>query len=78
MFKSIIISIIKLYQKTLSLDHGPLKEIYLYQGCRFRPTCSEYALEAIKEYGVVKGVWLGIKRVFRCHPLNRGGWDPLR
>lgn len=78
MFKLIFINVIKLYQKTLSLDHGPLREIYPYCGCRFRPTCSEYTLEAIKKYGVVKGAWLGVKRILRCHPLNRGGWNPLR
>lgn len=77
MFKFIAIKIIKLYQKTLSLDHGPLKEIYPYSGCRFRPTCSEYTLEAVRKHGALRGIWFGLRRIFKCHPFNKGGWDPL-
>ncbi len=46
--------------------------------CRFYPTCSVYAKQAIEKYGVTKGVWLGIKRICRCHPFNSGGYDPLK
>ena len=75
--KRIILGAIKLYQKTLSLDQGPLSYLFSEQICRFHPLCSQYAFEAIERFGVVKGSWLGIKRVARCHPWNDGGYDPV-
>ena len=45
--------------------------------CRFEPTCSVYTMHAVEKYGVPRGVWLGIKRLARCHPFNPGGWDPV-
>jgi putative membrane protein insertion efficiency factor len=50
---------------------------FLGQRCRFYPSCSEYAMEAVEKHGVVKGLWLGVKRVSRCHPLHPGGFDPV-
>lgn len=46
--------------------------------CRFYPTCSEYMMEAVRKYGAIRGVWMGLCRVARCHPLNPGGYDPVR
>ncbi|MCD6508631.1 membrane protein insertion efficiency factor YidD [Candidatus Poribacteria bacterium] len=45
--------------------------------CRFYPTCSQYSMEAISKYGLIKGGWLSLKRLSRCHPFNPGGYDPL-
>ncbi len=45
--------------------------------CRFHPSCSQYTLEAVTRYGVVRGGWLGFRRLIRCHPFNPGGFDPL-
>ena len=66
--KKIILFLIKIYQKISS--HTPPR-------CRFYPTCSEYTKQSIEKYGVLKGGWLGVKRICRCHPLNEGGYDPV-
>jgi uncharacterized protein len=60
---------ITIYRKLIS----PLKP----PSCRFYPTCSEYAFEAIQRYGPAKGLYLAAKRIIRCHPLNPGGFDPV-
>lgn len=63
------ILLIKLYQWVISPILGPK--------CRYTPTCSNYALQAIKKYGPLKGIWLGIKRISRCHPWGGHGYDPV-
>ena len=63
------IIVIKLYQMTVS----PL----LGQNCRFYPTCSAYAVQAVEKYGPVRGTVLAVKRIMRCHPFNPGGFDPV-
>jgi hypothetical protein len=67
--KYIFIYLIKFYQKFIS----PLKP----PSCRFYPTCSQYAIESIKKYGSIKGSYLAVKRIIRCHPFNPGGYDPV-
>ncbi|MBI4689181.1 MAG: membrane protein insertion efficiency factor YidD [Nitrospirae bacterium] len=68
--KKILLSIIKAYRYLIS----PL----LPNNCRFTPTCSEYAIEAIEKHGTVKGTSLTIRRISRCHPFHPGGYDPVR
>jgi putative membrane protein insertion efficiency factor len=51
---------------------------WLPSACRYRPTCSEYMLEAIAAHGSMRGVWMGLKRLGRCHPFHEGGYDPVR
>jgi putative membrane protein insertion efficiency factor len=67
----IAILIIRFYQNYIS------KYILLGSHCRFYPTCSQYSLEAYQKYGFLKGTYLTIRRILRCHPFNKGGYDPL-
>ena len=64
-----VLGLLKAYKKWLS----PL----IPPACRYHPTCSEYMSEAVERYGIAKGVWLGVKRLFRCHPFGKGGFDPV-
>ncbi|MFH1890703.1 MAG: membrane protein insertion efficiency factor YidD [Candidatus Kuenenbacteria bacterium] len=73
----IILFLIKFYQKTLSLDHGHLKFLRPFGQCKFHPTCSDYAIQAVSRYGALKGGWKAIKRLFRCNPMSKGGYDPV-
>jgi uncharacterized protein len=50
----------------------------LPSACRFYPTCSEYMREAVERYGAAKGIWMGLRRLVRCHPFHAGGFDPVR
>ncbi|KKS39768.1 MAG: hypothetical protein UV02_C0056G0009 [Candidatus Kuenenbacteria bacterium GW2011_GWA2_42_15] len=77
--RKLAIFIIKIYQKTISFDHSFLGNIIKPRGqCRFRPTCSEYAIQALERYGFIRGICFTINRFFCCHPWSRGGYDPLK
>lgn len=67
--KWLALGLIRFYKRFIS----PL----LPSSCRFYPTCSQYTYEAIETYGVIRGTWLGIRRISRCHPFNPGGYDPV-
>lgn len=67
--RTILISALKGYKLFVS----PL----LPSACRFRPTCSEYMMDAIQKHGVFSGTWLGVKRLAKCHPFHKGGYDPV-
>ncbi|AEM46392.1 UPF0161 protein yidD [Acidithiobacillus ferrivorans SS3] len=67
--RHVAVVVVRGYQYVISPMFGPR--------CRFYPTCSEYACQAIERYGIAKGSWLGIKRISRCHPWHSGGVDPV-
>jgi putative membrane protein insertion efficiency factor len=67
--KYVGMALIRLYQMTLSKILPP--------SCRFEPSCSHYTYQAIEKYGLIKGSWLGFKRILRCNPFNPGGYDPV-
>lgn len=75
--KSLVVFLIRIYQKTLSFDHGPLKFFHPYGYCRFHPTCSDYAGQAIERFGVLKGGFMAARRLFRCNPWSKGGIDEV-
>jgi uncharacterized protein len=75
--KLLLLGLIRLYQKTLSFDHGIAGKIFGERFCRFYPSCSEYTYQAIAKYGVTLGIFKGFRRIIRCHPWNDGGYDPL-
>ena len=66
--RKILIALIKLYQKIPGPWHG---------ACKYHPSCSNYAIESIEVHGALKGSWLTIKRIFRCNPFSKGGFDPV-
>ena len=68
-FKRLFILPVRFYQLFLS----PL----IGSNCRFQPTCSHYMIQSIEEWGVIKGIWLGLKRIFKCHPWGPHGHDPV-
>jgi len=66
----ILIAVLAFYKRWIS----PL----LPSACRFYPTCSEYMLQAVEKYGAARGIWMGTKRLAKCHPFHAGGMDPVR
>ncbi|MCX6724555.1 MAG: membrane protein insertion efficiency factor YidD [Candidatus Shapirobacteria bacterium] len=69
--KRLILKWIRFYQKRTPFF------LSWHLSCRFQPTCSEYTYQAIKSYGIMRGSWLGLKRICKCHPWHQGGLDPL-
>jgi len=67
--RAVPIGCIRLYQLLISPLIGPR--------CRFSPTCSQYAIEAIQKHGIIRGFWLACKRIIKCHPAHDGGYDPV-
>lgn len=77
MIKRAVLTMIKLYQATLSFDHGIPRMFFPGGYCKFQPTCSDYAYMAIEKYGVIRGGFKGMWRVMRCNPFSKGGHDPV-
>ena len=67
--KHVLIVLVKFYRKWISPMRRPC--------CRYIPTCSQYALQALEKYGAFKGGWLAFRRILRCNPLHKGGYDPV-
>ena len=67
--KRLMLALLRFYRRNIS----PLRP----GKCRFVPTCSEYAVQAIEKYGAIKGGWLSFKRILRCNPFHKGGYDPV-
>jgi putative membrane protein insertion efficiency factor len=68
--KFLVLDFLRLYKTFLSPFFPP--------SCRFTPTCSEYAMQAVEKYGAIRGTWLGTKRILRCQPFCKGGFDPVK
>lgn len=77
MIKRLVLILIIIYQKTLSPNHGAVSYFTITSRCRYYPTCSEYCYQAVEKYGVTDGLLFGFKRLARCHPWRKGGYDPL-
>lgn len=76
--KYFALALIRIYQKTISFDHGIFFKNFFPNGyCRFNPTCSEYTYQAIEKYGLIKGGAKGFWRILRCNPWSKGGNDPI-
>ena len=67
--RGLALSLLRFYKRFISPLLPPM--------CRFEPTCSMYTMQAVEKYGALRGSWLGVRRLARCHPFNPGGWDPV-
>jgi len=67
--KRIVLGVLRFYQRVISPT--------LLPSCRYQPTCSEYMVQAVQKYGVLRGVAMGLRRLSRCHPFHKGGYDPV-
>jgi len=76
--KKVVLMLIQVYQRTSSFVNRNLNIFGSGNVCRFEPTCSRYTFQAVEKYGVIKGLCLGLMRIARCHPWNKGGYDPVR
>jgi putative membrane protein insertion efficiency factor len=70
MTRKLIVAVLRFYKWTVSP--------WLPSACRYHPTCSEYTRQAVEKYGAGRGLWMGLRRLLRCHPLHAGGLDPVR
>ena len=68
--RRVVLALLHFYKRVISPVLPPM--------CRFEPTCSVYMMQAVEKYGALRGLWLGLRRLGRCHPFNPGGWDPVR
>jgi len=77
--KTAILLCIRFYQKTSFFHNQLFKTLFMTDSvCRFEPTCSRYTYAAVEKYGSITGLWIGLRRIIRCHPWNKGGYDPVR
>ncbi|MCX6809208.1 MAG: membrane protein insertion efficiency factor YidD [Candidatus Berkelbacteria bacterium] len=76
MLRRAAVGLIRVYQKTLSLDHGPMHRLCPEGFCRYYPSCSEYTAQTIQNRGVIAGIVYGTWRICRCNPFSKGGYDP--
>ena len=67
--RAVALALLRSYKRFISPLLPPM--------CRFEPTCSVYMLQAVEKHGAARGIWLGVRRLARCHPFNPGGWDPV-
>jgi uncharacterized protein len=67
--RAVALFLLRIYKRFISPLLPPM--------CRFEPTCSMYMADAVRKYGAARGIWMGVRRIGRCHPFNPGGWDPV-
>lgn len=76
--RKLALTAIKAYKKSWFFRSPILRYLYLSDAeCRFQPTCSEYTYQAIERYGIIRGSLLGLKRITKCHPWSKGGYEPI-